>query len=96
MNARPISVFTDKKAKKCLSYLNGKYVVVPANKSSNCFCLKNYYYGYLIKEFGIPKNSGNITYKNTTQKTFGKSQVILISEYSEVAYLLYIGYQDFT
>lgn len=47
------------------------YVAVHADKAlNNIFGGKIYYYGRLIKELGIFKNSDNPTYKNTS---FGKS-----------------------
>jgi hypothetical protein len=51
-----------------LSPHHDKYVVVPADKTSNniVFVCESYYYECLIKELGIFKNSGNPTYKNTS------------------------------
>ena len=35
VNSRPMSVFKDQEAVKCLSSLYDKYVIVPADKASN-------------------------------------------------------------
>jgi hypothetical protein len=54
VNSRPKSVFKDQEAVKCLSSLHDKYVIVPADKSSNniVFVCKSYYFECLIKELG--------------------------------------------
>jgi hypothetical protein len=45
VNSRPMSVFKDQEAVKCLSSLHDKYVIVPADKASNniVFVCKSYY-----------------------------------------------------
>jgi hypothetical protein len=76
VNSRPKSVFKDQEAVKFLSSFHHKYVIVPADKTSNniVFVCKSYYYECLIKELGINNNtSGNTTYKPTS---FDKDEII--------------------
>jgi len=58
-NAQPKSVFKDKKANEFVSFFHDNYAVVPADKASNniAFVCTNYYYGCLVKDIGIFKNS---------------------------------------
>ena len=99
VNSRSKSVFKDQKAVKCLSSLQDKYVIVPADKAANnivCVC-KSYYYKCLIKELGIINNtSGNTTYKPTS---FDKDEILanhrsfMISLVKSLRiYPIYIGY----
>jgi hypothetical protein len=61
------SVFKDQEAVNCLSSLHDRYVIVPADKTSNN-------YECLIKELGIDHNtSGNTTYKPTS---FDKDEIL--------------------
>ena len=39
VNSRPKSVFKNQEAVKCLTSLDDKYVIVPADKASNKICL---------------------------------------------------------
>ena len=76
VNSRPMSVFKDQEAVKCLSSLHAKYVIVPADKASNniVFVRKSYYFECLIKELGMNNNtSSNTTYKPTS---FDKNEII--------------------
>ena len=76
VNKRPKSVFNDHDARKCLSSLHEKYVIVPADKASNniIFVCKAHYLNCIIKEFGIDSNTpGNATYKRTT---FDKDEIL--------------------
>ena len=73
---RPKSVFNDHEALDCLSSLQDKYVIVPADKASNniVFVCKAHYLNCLIKELGIDKDTpGNTTYKRTT---FDKDEIL--------------------
>ena len=76
VNSLPKSVFKDQEAVKCLSSLQDKYVIVPADKASNniVFVCKSYYFECLIKELGINSNtSSNTTYKPTS---FDKDEIL--------------------
>ena len=55
IRSRPISVFKNPDAAKCLAKLHDKYVVVPADKAANniVFVCKRYYYECLINELGV-------------------------------------------
>ena len=66
IHRRPISVFKDPDAMKCLTELHDKYVVVPADKAANnfVFVCKTYYYQCLINELGITKTDA--TYRQCT------------------------------
>ena len=56
---RPKSVFKDREALDCLTSLQDKYVIVPADKASNniVFVCKAHYLNCLIHELGIDRDT---------------------------------------
>ena len=68
INAHATSIFKDLKVAKHLSYLDDKYVVVPADKAPNniVFVCKTHYINCLINEQGIDTSLRNSTYTFTT------------------------------
>ena len=68
MKTRKTSIFKDPNVAKHLSRLQDKYVVIPADKTSNdiVFVCKSHYVYCLIKELGIENSLDNPTYTPTT------------------------------
>ena len=66
--------FKDEDVLKCLTSLQQKYVIVPADKASNnvVFVCKSYYISCLLRELDKSENS-NKTY---TPTTFSKGEII--------------------
>lgn len=75
MKSKVSCVLKEKDVVTCLTSLQNKYVIVPADKAPNnvVFVCKNYYIDCLIKELGIYDNSVNNTY---TPVNFTKSEII--------------------
>ena len=67
-------IFKDEDVLKCLTSLQQKYVIVPADKASNnvVFVCKSYYISCLLRELDKSENS-NKTY---TPTTFSKGEII--------------------
>jgi len=68
-------IFNDKSVVDNLTYLQNKYVVVPADTASNniVFVCKTYYIDCLVKELGINNNTSNPTY---TPTSLSKEEII--------------------
>ena len=75
MKSKVNCVFKDKDVVQCLTSLQNKYVIVPADKAPNnmVFICKNYYIDCLKNELGLTGGTLNNTY---TPVTFTKREII--------------------
>ena len=75
MKCKVESIFDDKLVNDCLTTLQHKYVIVPADKAPNnvVFICKKYYIDCLLKELDISGSSKNTTY---TPTSLSKQEII--------------------
>ena len=69
------NIFNDENVMNCLTSLQSKFVIVPADKAPNniIFVCKKYYVQCLLNELGVNTNSHNNTY---TLETLSKQEIL--------------------